>query len=809
DASSVFVRGLPEGTTDKDLRVFLEARVGAVVTCFVIRDDYGIAKFQKEEDARRCLQELNGSDFNGSTLKVQAGKPKRGAAAKGKQATSEVDQEAKGLVHLRSIQLSGVPPAITKEKLRQWIEEKLPGGCGIEAVRRVVGTGHFTISFRKDQNARRALECLSGADMNGHTITASLRALELSRQSSKAGRLIVRNLSFDAREKHLRKVFEQIGELADVHLPSKDGKVGAHRGFAFVQYVEASAAEKAVASLNGTRICGRAVAVDWAVDASVFSKLSEEPLPEPEPLAAKPKKPKEKAKGSSLPLGEDPDPDQELKRMKELLGDDVEEDNDQEDEEEDEEDDPDEEDAGSKPKKDKPKASKARKPGFDVEQGLSIFVRNVPFDAEEGDLKEVFRRFGRVSSIKMVADKTGQNAHRGSAFIKFAEATAAQAALEAEEEAERKLKELSSVVRRSDQRELPAVEGFGISLKGRRLVLKPAVKPQEASELSDKTKMKGQASKERRTWMHLLNVGDIPETSPRWDNLSKSEQRQRIEGQKERKWRINNSNFAIHPQRISIRNLPTFVDANKLREAIVKHLAHSPSGVDAGGRKERLKAAQQAIVKASMVRDDERRTEAGERRSKGYGFVTFKDHDSAMKALEFLNDNPTVFGGSRRPIVEFAVEDKRKLRMQEELRQRYEEKLKKKGSSGPEAGVSDATNGAASAKAKASRKRRKAEKAEGAGGAGGKKGRGARQREKRRALKAAAAERSEAKAKRKEFQQRMKTVAAEERKAARTRKERPSSIPDARETKRPRKGGELQDDFELRALERFRKGGKM
>ena len=54
--------------------------------------------------------------------------------------------------------------------------------------------------------------------------------------------------------------------------------------------------------------------------------------------------------------------------------------------------------------------------------------------------------------------------------------------------------------------------------------------------------------------------------------------------------RINNSNFAIHPQRISagglsacclsafshrtakIRNLPTFVDANKLREAIVKPL---------------------------------------------------------------------------------------------------------------------------------------------------------------------------------------------------------------------------------------------
>eukprot|EP00439_Symbiodinium_sp_Y106_P047893 s3371_g6.t1 len=202
---------------DKDLRVFLEARVGAVVTCFVIRDDYGIAKFQKEEDeesreqggageaearpprrpasnlcedARRCLQdrtgrELNGTDFNGSTLKVQAGKPKRGAPAKGKQAaTSEMDQDAcrraslslsfckANVVAIQSVSLSGPP-----------FQERLPGGCGIE-----------------DQNARRALDSLTGADMNGHTITASLRALELSRQSSKAGRLIVRNLSFDARE---------------------------------------------------------------------------------------------------------------------------------------------------------------------------------------------------------------------------------------------------------------------------------------------------------------------------------------------------------------------------------------------------------------------------------------------------------------------------------------------------------------------------------------------------------------------------------------------------------------------------------
>ncbi|CAJ1340439.1 unnamed protein product [Effrenium voratum] len=63
-----------------------------------------------------------------------------------------------------------------------------------------------------------------------------------------------------------------------------------------------------------------------------------------------------------------------------------------------------------------------RKPGFDIEQGQTIFVRNVPFDASEDDLREVFRRFGKVRFVKLTPDKTGQNAHRGSAFVKFVEA---------------------------------------------------------------------------------------------------------------------------------------------------------------------------------------------------------------------------------------------------------------------------------------------------------------------------------------------------------------------------------------------------
>ena len=58
----------------------------------------------------------------------------------------------------------------------------------------------------------------------------------------------------------------------------------------------------------------------------------------------------------------------------------------------------------------------------------------------------------------------------------------------------------------------------------------------EAIELVEKSKQKGAATKARQEWMHLVHVGDIPETSPHWIQLSKSEQRQREASRKERKW---------------------------------------------------------------------------------------------------------------------------------------------------------------------------------------------------------------------------------------------------------------------------------
>jgi RNA recognition motif-containing protein len=431
-------------------------------------------------------------------------------------------------------------------------------------------------------------------------------------------------------------------------------------------------------------------------------------------------------------------------------------------------------------------------------------------------MRQVFGKFGRVGSIKFVADRTGQNEHSGSVFIKYREAEGLKKALLIEKDADRKLKELASVIKRSDKRDLSAVEGFGVSLRGRRLVLKQALAPGEvAEEVAGKKPEKGKAKEERSSGMHLLHVGEINENHEDWMKLSKSERRQRQASMKERKFRVNNSNFALHPLRLSVRNLPRHVDATKMREVLIGHLASQKFLDNVAGKQERRKKAQAMIKTVNIVRDAERRTDANERRSRGFGFMAFEDHRSATTALELLNDNPSVFGGGKRPIVEFAIEDKRKLRMQEELYARHAHKLtgatqqgkdadqakgKDKGKEGKDADGASAEQRKTPTKSRAERKKEPE-----------KMSRGQKQRERRRQQKAAKEEKGE---RREAFEVKMdqkrdvkRAQSAANREITRKRSKRlqPDAGASAKKS-RFEKPGQMSDDFELRAMERFRTG---
>ena len=75
-------------------------------------------------------------------------------------------------------------------------------------------------------------------------------------------KIFVGNLDFSATEESLRSLFEPYGAVESVHLVT-DRDTGRSRGFAFVEMAN-HGADKAMASLNGTKIGGRALNINEA-----------------------------------------------------------------------------------------------------------------------------------------------------------------------------------------------------------------------------------------------------------------------------------------------------------------------------------------------------------------------------------------------------------------------------------------------------------------------------------------------------------------------------------------------------------------
>lgn len=78
-------------------------------------------------------------------------------------------------------------------------------------------------------------------------------------------KLFVGNLNFDTTKEELEEVFSEVGQIVDCFLP-KDRETGRPRGFAFVEYSEASCATEAVTKFDGFEIRGRNLRVNEADD---------------------------------------------------------------------------------------------------------------------------------------------------------------------------------------------------------------------------------------------------------------------------------------------------------------------------------------------------------------------------------------------------------------------------------------------------------------------------------------------------------------------------------------------------------------
>jgi len=297
---------------------------------------------------------------------------------------------------------------------------------------------------------------------------------------------------------------------------------------------------------------------------------------------------------------------------------------------------------------------------------LTVFVLNVPFDATETDVKKCFGKYGQVARAYLTPDNSGSgNPHRGTAFVRFVYPSGLEKTLKAENALRDKVRLLGG---HDSHQTKNALEGLGIILKGRRLIVKKCEPKEKAAELNKKSRKEIRQA-ERNRFSHLLKMGDLDESSTEFKNLTKQEQMLRKSNAKNKKFKMNDPNFVINPCRIIVRNLPVGVETADLRKKIIEGCGNQSKENDDNVVDKNKPFSLQSV---RIMKSTERKLQTGERRSLGFAFVEFSEHEDALNTLKWLNNREGVF--SKKPMVEFAFDDKRALRQQEKAKALKEQK---------------------------------------------------------------------------------------------------------------------------------------
>lgn len=75
--------------------------------------------------------------------------------------------------------------------------------------------------------------------------------------------IYVGNISYQTTEAELNELFSEFGEVTSVRV-IKDRETGRSKGFSFIEMTDKSAADEAIAELNGTTFGGRQIVVNEA-----------------------------------------------------------------------------------------------------------------------------------------------------------------------------------------------------------------------------------------------------------------------------------------------------------------------------------------------------------------------------------------------------------------------------------------------------------------------------------------------------------------------------------------------------------------
>jgi len=299
----------------------------------------------------------------------------------------------------------------------------------------------------------------------------------------------VRNVSFKSKEQTLMEEFSKWGTVQEIVLPRKPN--GHLKGFAFVQFQNHEAASLAVHNLNAKEIAGRMVAVDWALSKDKYEEfVSINSRSNEEHISTDEKKPNEDSE------------------------DDSEEDNEKDNEEDDKDSEGDDEKDNEEDNEDNEEDEKEQD---DVNDGATLFIRNLSLDTERLALK---KKFGRVKGVYIVRDhQTGKS--RGSAFVQF----------ENKSITEEVLQQTYSHIDYEFDVESHNLE-TNIILDGKSLIITRAVNKQKAQQFKQTSNTKEKIDKRN---LYLAKEGVIMRNSPAAEGLAQSDITKRERSYKEKK----------------------------------------------------------------------------------------------------------------------------------------------------------------------------------------------------------------------------------------------------------------------------------